>query len=201
VTETELTLGLPFLGEQLREALLRATSDDVADHTELRESASRHAVDLFERGLGASIVARSRGLDFAVRPVEHSVAWRQTGRFSLRRSPTCSRTPSSSPAAVRRYRFARPRRRHAFSSKSKTSAAAFPRGKQKRCCNRSFSALAIARGWASALSVCVKAMKETGDELRLRDLPGNGCVFTIDLPKQLPAPISLPLHARKARAV
>jgi signal transduction histidine kinase len=39
-------------------------------------------------------------------------------------------------------------------------------------------------GLGLGLSICVKAAKASGGELRVRDLPGKGCVFTLDLPKQ-----------------
>jgi hypothetical protein len=44
-------------------------------------------------------------------------------------------------------------------------------------------------GLGLGLSICVKAAKANGGELRVRDLPGKGCVFTLDLPKQ-PVPRS-----------
>ena len=37
-------------------------------------------------------------------------------------------------------------------------------------------------GLGLGLSICRKAMKTMAGELRIRDLPGKGCVFTIDLP-------------------
>ncbi len=33
------------------------------------------------------------------------------------------------------------------------------------------------------LSICVKAARANGGDLRVRDLPGRGCVFTLDLPR------------------
>jgi signal transduction histidine kinase len=39
-------------------------------------------------------------------------------------------------------------------------------------------------GLGLGLSICTKAVKAIGGELRIRDLPGEGCVFTIDLPEQ-----------------
>jgi signal transduction histidine kinase len=39
-------------------------------------------------------------------------------------------------------------------------------------------------GLGLGLSICVRAMKAIGGELRIRDLPGKGCVFTLDLPRQ-----------------
>jgi signal transduction histidine kinase len=50
-------------------------------------------------------------------------------------------------------------------------------------------------GLGLGLAICVKAVKAIGGELRIRDLPGKGCVFTIDLPKQPPPPRSI--HAQR----
>jgi len=52
-------------------------------------------------------------------------------------------------------------------------------------------------GLGLGLSICMKAMKMMGGELHIRDIPGKGCVFTIDLPKQPPPPTSI--HARDDR--
>jgi signal transduction histidine kinase len=38
-------------------------------------------------------------------------------------------------------------------------------------------------GVGLGLSICRKAAKANGGELRVRDLPGKGCVFTLDLPR------------------
>jgi signal transduction histidine kinase len=46
-------------------------------------------------------------------------------------------------------------------------------------------------GLGLGLSSCLKAVKTFAGELRIRDLPGKGCVFTIDLPRQPDAPTSL----------
>jgi hypothetical protein len=37
------------------------------------------------------------------------------------------------------------------------------------------------------LSISLKGVKASGGEIRVRDLPGAGCVFTVDLPRA-PAP-------------
>jgi signal transduction histidine kinase len=44
-------------------------------------------------------------------------------------------------------------------------------------------------GIGLGLSICLKAAKANGGEIRVRDLPGKGCVFTLDLPRKpsLPA--------------
>ena len=49
-------------------------------------------------------------------------------------------------------------------------------------------------GLGLGLSICMKAMKMMGGELHIRDIPGKGCVFTIDLPKQPPPPTSIHAH-------
>ncbi len=40
-------------------------------------------------------------------------------------------------------------------------------------------------GLGLGLSICSKAMKGFGGALRVRDVPGKGCVFTLDLPRLL----------------
>ncbi len=50
-------------------------------------------------------------------------------------------------------------------------------------------------GLGLGLSICVKAAKRMAGELHVRDLPGKGCVFTLDLPRQPPPPTSI--HARQ----
>jgi signal transduction histidine kinase len=54
-------------------------------------------------------------------------------------------------------------------------------------------------GVGLGLAICVKSMKALAGELHVRDLPGKGCIFTIDLPKQLPSPASIHDGARKPR--
>ncbi len=49
-------------------------------------------------------------------------------------------------------------------------------------------------GLGLGLSICLKAVKAMEGELRIQDLPGKGCIFTLDLPKQPPPPT--PIRAR-----
>jgi signal transduction histidine kinase len=53
-------------------------------------------------------------------------------------------------------------------------------------------------GLGLGLSICAKAMKSVDGALRIRDLPGEGCVFTLDLPRQ-PAPPPSIAGAREAK--
>ena len=43
-------------------------------------------------------------------------------------------------------------------------------------------------GVGLGLSICLKAAKANGGEIRVRDVPGEGCVFTLDLPRWVPLP-------------
>jgi signal transduction histidine kinase len=52
-------------------------------------------------------------------------------------------------------------------------------------------------GLGLGLSICLKAVKMMAGELHVRDLPGEGCVFTIDLPRQPPPPTSI--HGHRGR--
>jgi signal transduction histidine kinase len=53
-------------------------------------------------------------------------------------------------------------------------------------------------GLGLGLAICVKAVKAIDGDLRIRDLPGKGCVFTIDLPKQPPPPSSI--HGQRPKS-
>jgi signal transduction histidine kinase len=53
-------------------------------------------------------------------------------------------------------------------------------------------------GVGLGLSICLKAVKVMAGQLHIRDLPGKGCVFTIDLPKQPPPPTSIHAFGRRS---
>ena len=55
-------------------------------------------------------------------------------------------------------------------------------------------------GLGLGLHIVTKAVKTMGGELHVHDLPGKGCIFTIDLPKQPPPPTSIRAHEQKAAA-
>jgi signal transduction histidine kinase len=55
-------------------------------------------------------------------------------------------------------------------------------------------------GVGLGLSICLKAVKLMAGQLHIRDLPGKGCVFTIDLPRQPPPPTSIHAHAHNRRS-
>jgi signal transduction histidine kinase len=54
-------------------------------------------------------------------------------------------------------------------------------------------------GIGLGLSVCRKAAEASGGEIRVRDLPGKGCVFTLDLPRSHLPPFSLVVGGKRDR--
>jgi signal transduction histidine kinase len=52
-------------------------------------------------------------------------------------------------------------------------------------------------GLGLGLAICRRAVKAIAGQLHIRDLPGKGCVFTIDLPKQPPPPSPITSHQRE----
>jgi signal transduction histidine kinase len=46
-------------------------------------------------------------------------------------------------------------------------------------------------GLGLGLAICLKAVKMMAGELHVRDLPGEGCIFTIDLPRKAPPPLKV----------
>jgi signal transduction histidine kinase len=44
-------------------------------------------------------------------------------------------------------------------------------------------------GVGLGLSICMKSAKANAGDLRVRDIPGKGCVFTLDLPRKAPPPL------------
>ncbi len=47
------------------------------------------------------------------------------------------------------------------------------------------------RGLGLGLPICLRVAKANAGEIHVRDLPGKGCVFTLDLPRKPPPPLSL----------
>lgn len=56
---------------------------------------------------------------------------------------------------------------------------------------RAIQPVANRTGLGLGLAICKKAMDAMDGELRIEDLPGRGCIFTVDLPKQPPPPTSI----------
>jgi signal transduction histidine kinase len=53
-------------------------------------------------------------------------------------------------------------------------------------------------GVGLGLTICLRAAKANAGEIHVRDVPGKGCVFTLDLPRKAPPPLSV-LDGGKAK--
>jgi CheY-like chemotaxis protein len=54
-------------------------------------------------------------------------------------------------------------------------------------------------GLGLGLAICLKAAKAMGGKLLIVDVPGKGCIFTLDLPKQPPPPTSIFDYPRRTK--
>jgi signal transduction histidine kinase len=67
-----------------------------------------------------------------------------------------------------------------------------PNGKAEEL-SRSFTRGASERlGLGLGLSIALNAVRVNSGDLYVRDIPGKGCVFTIDLPRQPPPSTAIP---------
>jgi signal transduction histidine kinase len=154
---------------------------------------------LTEVGIGGSLAARKRGLQFTVTAVDHAViveADRQILSAAVanlvqnalkftRRGTTVSLRASATASRVL--------------IDVEDECGGLPPGQAQELL-QPFSQRGRDRtGLGLGLSICVKAVKAIGGELHIVDLPGKGCIFTIDLPKQPPPPTSIHAHKQAAK--
>jgi signal transduction histidine kinase len=139
--------------------------------------------------IGALIQARSRGLNFAITSVDRSVAVEGDRQLlasaisnllqnAFKLTPKRGNVSLTVDASADRVLFA-----------VEDECGGLPLGKAE-----DLSLPLAQRGSHSGdaglgLSICIKAAKANGGEVRVRDLPGKGCVFTLDLPRK-PPPLS-----------
>ena len=137
-----------------------------------------------EAEIGASVVAQARGLHFAVTTVDRTViveadrpilaaalANLLQNAFKFTRPGTTVKLRASTTDEPRPHR-----------SRGRVRRSSRP-GRQRACSVRSSRKARDRTGMGLGLSICLKAVKTMAGELHIRDLPGKGCVFTIDLPR------------------
>lgn len=148
--------------------------------------------------IGAAMIAQQRGIGFAVNPVDESLVV-EADRQIL--------TAAIGNLLQNAFKFTKPSTTVTLRATS-TSTRVFidiedecgglPPGDAVRLLQPFVKRGPDKTGLGLGLAICAKAVKVMGGELRIRDLPGVGCVFTIDLPKQPPPPTSI--HAKKRRS-
>jgi hypothetical protein len=131
---------------------------------------------------GGSVLARARGLTFAVTTVDRGV------RVHADRQILAAAIANLSQNA---FKFSRPGTTVHLRAKSAANRVLIEVEDEcgglavddPKTLLRPFVQQGTDRtGLGLGLSICVKAVKAMSGELRIRDLPGKGCVFTIDVP-------------------
>jgi len=136
--------------------------------------------------IGALIQARSRGLNFTITSVDRSVAVEGDRQLlasavsnllqnAFKFTPSRGSVSLTVDAGVERVLFA-----------IQDECGGLPLGKAEDLFlpfdRRETDCSSLGIG----LSICIKVAKANGGDVRVRDLPGKGCVFTLDLPRKPP---------------
>lgn len=141
---------------------------------------------LTEVQIGASMVARKQGLRFAVASVDHSVI------VEADRQILCAAVANLVQNALKFTRRGTTITLRATATTSRVlidvedECGGLPPGQAEALLQPFVQQGRDRTGLGLGLSICVKAVKAIGGELHIKNLPGKGCVFTIDLPKQPP---------------
>jgi signal transduction histidine kinase len=140
--------------------------------------------------IGATMVAQTRGLDFAVTSVDHTVVVRADRQILA---------AALANLVQNALKFTLPGTK--VQLKASTTVSRVFIDVEDECGGLPMAPEKLLQPFVQAgrdrtgvglgLSICSKAMKAIGGELHIRDLPGKGCVFTIDLPKEPPPPTSI----------
>ena len=133
--------------------------------------------------IGAAMSAQSRGLTLVVNSVDEGVvvdADRQAlaaaitnllqNAFKFTRA--ASRVALTVSASATRVRI-----------EVEDECGGLPAGRRESLLRPFVQRGADRSGLGLGLSICARSMQSMGGELHVRDVPGHGCVFTIDLPR------------------
>lgn len=139
--------------------------------------------------IGASLQAKVHGLGFAVTSVDRTVTI--AGDRQIVAATVANLLQNA-------FKFTRPQGTVALTVRATADRVLFeiedecgglPPGEPESLF-RSFAQRGQERsGLGLGLSICRKAAQASGGEIRVRDLPGKGCVFTLDLPRKPPPPL------------
>jgi signal transduction histidine kinase len=186
---TGRVLGRSLLG--LRDLMDRTLADVRLDAGIAHLERMSVAEFIEEIEIGALIQAESRGLHFAVTPVERAVVV-EGDRQSL--------AAALSNLLQNAFKFSHANGHISLTTRVTADRVLFevedqcgglPPGKPEDLF-RAFEQRGSDRhGVGLGLAICLKAAKANGGELRVRDLPGKGCVFTLDLPRKPPPPLEI----------
>ena len=138
--------------------------------------------------VGAFIEASARGLTLAVTPVEPGV------EVKVDRPLLAAAVGNLLQNA---FKFTRPHSQVSLKTSStwdrvlievEDECGGLPAGESADLFRRFAQRGRDRTGMGLGLSICRKSVEGDGGEVRVRDMPGLGCVFVIDLPRHQPAP-------------
>jgi signal transduction histidine kinase len=141
--------------------------------------------------IGASLQAQSRGVHFAVSSVDPTITVEGDRQIlaaavsnllqnAFKFTPKQGHVSLSARATQERVLF-----------DIEDQCGGLPAGKTEELF-RPFEQRGTDRsGVGLGLAICLKAAQANGGEIRVHDLPGKGCVFTLDLPRKPPPPLSI----------
>jgi signal transduction histidine kinase len=134
--------------------------------------------------LGAQLQAQARGIDFKVTPVDSGVS--VDGDLQILAAAISNLLQNA-------FKFTREHGSVSLKTRLTPDRVAFevwdecgglPPGKAEELFQPYVQRGSDRSGVGLGLAICLKAAKANEGELLVRDLPGKGCVFTLDLPRQ-----------------
>jgi signal transduction histidine kinase len=147
--------------------------------------------EIFEEAeIGGSMVAQTRGITFVVTPIDHTVLVRADRQIltaavanllqnAFKFSPAGTTVSLSAQSAAGRVLI-----------EVDDECGGLPPGAPETLLRPFVQQGADRTGLGLGLSICLKAVNAMSGELRIRDVPGKGCVFIIDLPQLGPVSAS-----------
>ena len=146
---------------------------------------------LEEAEIGASLVARTRGIQLSVTKIDPTIF------IDADRQIIAAAVANLLQNAVKFTRPASTVKLRATTTDTRVlievedECGGLPPGKVEALFEPFSQRSADRSGVGLGLSICRKAAEASGGELRVRDLPGHGCVFTLDLPRKPPPPLTV----------
>jgi signal transduction histidine kinase len=184
---TGMLLGRSLMG--LRDLVDRSLADVRLDAGIQRLEPISVAEFIEEVEIGAFVHAQSRGLHFAVTSVDRAVSIEGDRQILA---------AAVSNLLQNAFKFTRQNSHVSLTTRAtaervlievEDECGGLPPGKAEDLF-RPFEQRGPNRGGVGlGLSICVKAAKANAGEIRVRDVPGKGCVFVLDLPRRPPKQI------------
>jgi signal transduction histidine kinase len=139
-----------------------------------------------EAEIGGSMMAKTREIKFAVTTIDRTVRVEADRQILVAAVANLLQnafkfSPSGTTVSLRAKSTA-----SRVLIEIEDECGGLPPGKSETLVRPFFQQGADRSGLGLGLSICLKAVNEISGELRIRDLPGKGCIFTIDLPRHRP---------------